>query len=155
MQRCKRFARNVALIKTSFLRGQLLEQLLVDRSHSLSAGNASACTSEFPVPEGVVVIPLAFLEFHSCFSVTGHQSTNARLAANKVSCNCYYMGRNNVGERCAICKSNQFALPSKRSKGERNGWDFQKPVMLASTATFPCCSPYAIRQDRCEAKEHP
>lgn len=51
MQRCKRFARNVALIKTSFLRGQLLEQLLVDRSHSLSAGNTSACTSEFPVPE--------------------------------------------------------------------------------------------------------
>lgn len=113
----------------------------------------SACTSEFPVPEGMVVIHLAFLEFHSCFSVTGQQFTNSRLAANKVSCN--YLGRSNAGERCAICKSNQFALPSKRSKRERNRWDFQKPVMLASTATFPCCSPYAIRQDRCEAKEHP
>lgn len=94
------------------------------------------------------------LEFCSCFSVARYQSTYDRLAANRVSCNCYYLGCSNPGERCAICKSNQLALPSKRSKGERNGWDFQKPVMPASTATFPWCSSYTIRQDRCETKEH-
>lgn len=108
------------------------------KSRSPSVSDAlSASEHRFLSPQcqrGMVVIHLAFLLLHGRIAVHRHQT----LAANTVSGNCYYLGLSDVGETGTMCKSNLLALPSGRSKGERNRWDFQKPPVLVSTATFRC-----------------
>lgn len=163
----KRSARRGADIESSLLPRQLSQASCPSGSLPWRAGTEPPCkcskhtltcehTFESPVPKGNSGNPSSF-PAAPLLLLRGRISVHRRqtLAANMVSCDCYYLGSSDPEERCAICKSKPFALPSKRSKRERKQWDFQKPPALASTATFPCCCPFAIKQGKPGAKERP
>lgn len=137
MHTCKRSARRGVDIETSLLPGQLSQASCRSGSLCWRAGTeppskrlkhtlTCECTFESPVPKGNGGNPSSF-PVAPLLLLRGRISVHRRqtLAANMVSCNCYYLGSSDPEERCAICKSKVFALPSKRSKREGSNGIFR------------------------------